>query len=117
MSNCIFCQIIAGDSPAEDFVDYGPVVSFRPLGPQAPGHTLFVPRAHLTDATDDPLLTGQVFRVASQYVSRARLDAANLITSVGAEATQTVFHLHVHVVPRGEGDGLRPSWPWTRGAH
>ena len=115
MTACVFCQIVAGGSPAEDFQDHGPVVSFAPLGPQVPGHTLFVPKGHIADATDDVLLASQTFRVAAQYVQWLR-QPANIITSVGAEATQSVFHLHVHVLPRGEQDGLRRSWPWVRAA-
>lgn len=112
MSDCVFCRIIAGDEPA-DFVERGAGhVAFRPRRPHVPGHVLFVPVRHVADATDSPTETAVVMSRAARYVRDVVGGPANIVTSVGAEATQTVFHLHVHVLPRGEGDGLRPSWPW-----
>jgi histidine triad (HIT) family protein len=85
------------------------VVIFEPLHPVAPGHMLVVPRPHVRDATEDPVLTGWVMAAAARLA--ARVGDCNIITSVGPAATQTVFHLHVHVVPRRPGDGL--ALPWT----
>lgn len=109
--DCPFCAIVAGTAPAADLaVLGGDVFSFRPLRPVTPGHLLFVPRAHVRDAAADPRVAGHVFAAAS--ATRARQGgAANLITSIGEEATQSVFHLHVHLVPRVAGDGLH--LPWT----
>ena len=105
---CVFCQRIAVG--AYDPTAVGDVVSFEPLNPVTPGHRLFVPRRHVPDAAADAALTGQVFTAAA-VVAAAGDGAFNLITSAGATATQTVFHLHVHYVPRRWGDGLR--LPWT----
>lgn len=105
---CPFCAIVAGTAPAVDFRDWHETVSFTPLRLVTEGHTLFVPKRHVRDATEDSHLTGQVFRQAAVY---ARGIDANLITSIGSAATQTVFHMHVHVVPRRHGDGL--ALPWT----
>jgi histidine triad (HIT) family protein len=72
-------------------------------------HLLVLPRVHVADAGCDPEVTAAVMRRAAALM--AGLPAANLITSKGAEATQTVYHLHVHLVPRVAGDGL--PLPWT----
>ena len=107
--DCPFCErIAAGDYDSTN--QAGSVVSFEPLNPVVPGHTLVVPVRHVADALDDPSLTGAVFRFAA-VLGQLREGACNLITSAGVEATQTVMHLHVHLVPRREGDGLH--LPWT----
>ena len=112
VENCVFCQIIIGESPAK-FVEKGiHYVAFKPLRPHTPGHVLFVPRMHVVDAADNPMQTGMVMARAGAYVRDVVKGPANIITSIGAESTQTVFHLHLHVVPRGPQDGIRPSWPW-----
>lgn len=109
MSGCVFCRIIAGDAPATVVREWPAVVAFTPLGPVTRGHVLVVPRRHVTSAVDDPAITGLTFSAAAEYAGG--VGDCNLITSVGAAATQTVRHLHVHVVPRRTGDGL--SLPWT----
>lgn len=111
-SACVFCEIVAGRAPATFVEQSGAHVAFEPLGPQTPGHVLFVPREHVADAAQNPGVTGYVMEQAARYA--ADVGPANIITSIGAEATQSVFHLHVHVLPRGARDGLRPSWPWVR---
>lgn len=80
-----------------------------PRDPVVPGHVMLFPNQHERDAASDPRLTGLVFECASWYARR--LSAFNLITSAGRSATQTVGHLHVHVVPRSAKDGL--MLPWT----
>ena len=108
---CPFCEIIAGrvEPPAGYFRHGNFAASFQPLNPHAPGHKLFVPLQHVRDVTQYPY-TGRLFELAQTYAKDMR--AANIITSYGAEATQSVFHLHVHVIPRGPSDGLSPGWPW-----
>lgn len=107
MTECVFCEKIKGGSVEE----YGlSVVHFEPLNPVVPGHRLFVHKKHTTDAAESPGITGNLFEAASSYAWFRRVPF-NLITSAGSEATQTVFHLHVHYVPRREGDGLH--LPWT----
>lgn len=112
MIGCVFCAIVNGSSPAEfiqhDGSSFAP--AFVPLGPVVPGHVLFVPRGHFSDAASDPLATAHVMRYAAAY-AKEQERPFNLITSAGSEATQTVFHLHVHYVPRAAGDGL--PLPWT----
>ncbi len=110
--DCPFCDFIHGDAPKPARYDdrWDGVVAFEPRNPVAPGHTLFVPRLHVEDATELPHVTADTIHAAS-YWAGDLAKPCNLITSVGREATQTVFHLHIHVVPRKEGDGL--ALPWT----
>lgn len=116
---CVFCDY-AGPKPvlARLGLEVGglgePAFVIEPLEPVTHGHRLLVPNRHVADALEDPELTGQVFAAAARYAARRGLHACNLITSVGREATQTVFHLHVHVVPRVLGDGLSLPWPSPR---
>lgn len=109
---CPFCPIIVGDAPAQIVERGDHHVAFVPIGPHVPGHVLFVPTQHLPDATVNPEAAAAVFAEAARYVAGQGF-AANIITSVGTAATQSVPHLHVHVVPRGDSDGLPPRWPWV----
>lgn len=101
--SCVFCDKIA----AGDYLDeYDGIVHFAPLNPVTPGHLLVVPKIHVSDATEDPRVTGMTMFYAASLAKAP----CNLITSAGREATQSVFHLHVHVVPRVKGDGLKLPW-------
>jgi len=104
---CVFCDIIRRRE--YDFSDRH-AVSFTPLNPVTPGHRLFIPFHHVRDSAEMPFLAGVVFESASVY-GRIQGNPFNLITSAGPAATQTIFHLHVHYVPRLPGDGLH--LPWT----
>jgi histidine triad (HIT) family protein len=106
-AGCPFCaRIQRGDWEAA----YGHVVAFTPLNPVTPGHLLVVPCRHVPDAFHDAVLTAQTME-AAVVIGAGRYDSCNVITSVGAPATQTVRHLHLHLVPRRKGDGL--ALPWT----
>lgn len=109
MSDCVFCEIIARRSPAEVVAANYEALAIVPLNPVVPGHVIVMPIEHVDDATGDPELTGRVMELAASLAQDH--DAANIITSIGAAATQSIFHLHIHVVPRREGDGL--ALPWT----
>lgn len=106
---CVFCEIVAGRSPATVVAEWADAIAITPLNPVTDGHVLVIPRKHVADATEKPMLTGAVASLAALHA--AGVGPCNIITSVGAEATQSVFHLHVHVVPRRKGDGL--PLPWT----
>lgn len=107
MPACVFCDIANGVTEAQVLRRWLGVWAFVPLNPVVDGHVLVVPRAHVVDALESPAVTAEVMRRAAQIAPRP----CNIITSAGVEATQTVMHLHVHVVPRRAGDGL--ALPWT----
>lgn len=111
MSECIFCEIVAERSPAKFRARGISSVAIEPLNPVTPGHLLVIPRKHVTDALDDPGVTATTMYDAAVWAKLFDPSGAmNIITSVGSAATQSVFHLHVHLVPRAEGDGLILPW-------
>jgi len=111
MNNCIFCRIIAGDSEADFVRHYPGVVAFKPLNPVVEGHILVVPEKHVTHLKSDPDTTGIVVKYASYLAQELGYMNCNVIINAGEFATQTVDHLHIHLVPRVEHDGL--FLPWT----
>lgn len=111
VESCVFCQIIHGKAHA-NVVWKGPhSIAFTPLNPAAKGHTLFVPKAHYDNAKQAPGIAGAVAGDAARWAGDKYVDF-NLITSSGKQATQSVLHLHVHVIPRSKSDGLPDHWPW-----
>lgn len=105
-NDCVFCEkIVAGDYIGSMLG----CVWFEPLNPVVPGHLLVVPVVHTVDFGENRYTSANVMGVAAT-LSKEYKDY-NIITSAGTAATQSVFHLHVHIVPRHEGDGLK--LPWT----
>lgn len=102
---CPFCEY-AG--PSRILGDYGDTIVIEPLAPVTDGHLLVIPKEHVEDFTEQPLVSARAMAVAALAVGRG--GEWNVITSKGAAATQTVRHLHLHLVPRHEGDGLRLPW-------
>jgi histidine triad (HIT) family protein len=114
--DCIFCKIVAGELPATIVGEDERTISFMDISPATRGHALVVPREHSADLLDvEPEDLAAVSlaaqRLAGQLTQRLGADGVNLLNACGAVAFQTVFHFHVHVIPRYEGDGLR--LPWT----
>jgi histidine triad (HIT) family protein len=105
---CIFCDIVDGAAPGEIIGNWGSTIALVPLNPVTPGHILILPTSHVADATENPDVTAMVMRHAAKRAQE--MYPCNIITSAGAEATQTVMHLHVHLVPRRAGDGLKLPW-------
>jgi len=110
---CPFCEINLGRAPAEFVHEWSDTIAIVPLNPVVDGHTLVIPKTHVTDFAHDPAVTGATARRAAQLCRDLDLAHANLITSRGVHATQSVFHLHLHLVPRAENDGL--ALPWYSG--
>ncbi|MFH8564994.1 HIT family protein [Streptomyces sp. NPDC017988] len=108
-THCVFCAICAGQSPATVVREWDDVIAIVPRRPCVPGHVLVIPRMHVADVGEDPMVSGRTMACAAELA--AGMPAANVITSKGAAATQTVFHLHAHVLPRRYGDDL--PLPWT----
>lgn len=109
---CVFCDVDRLPEFEEwpGMGDYGIYRVFVPLSPVVPGHLLVVPATHVADARENPSVTAGSMYVAAR-VAALRYESANIITSIGTPATQSVMHLHLHLVPRTEGDGLH--LPWT----
>ncbi|MFF2267367.1 HIT family protein [Cellulosimicrobium cellulans] len=120
---CPFCRIIAGEDPAARVVyEDEHTLAFFPLNPATRGHTLVVPRRHVSDVWGLTQHEGEQLARTTQIVAHAVHDALtpsglNLIQSNGEVATQTVGHVHVHVVPRYNGDRLRLRWPKQAAEH
>ena len=113
--DCLFCRIIAGELPATFVAQDEHTVAFMDINPATRGHALVVPRTHAQDLLSiDSADLREVIVVAQRLagLARERLGAAgvNLINSCGAAAWQTVFHFHMHVIPRYEGDPLKLPW-------
>ncbi|HZV75094.1 MAG TPA: HIT domain-containing protein [Conexibacter sp.] len=113
--NCLFCKIVAGDVPATIVDADERTLAFMDINPATRGHALVIPRVHATDLNAIEPVDLQACAVAAQRLARRmreRLgaDGVNLINSCGAAAWQTVFHFHLHVVPRYVGDPLELPW-------
>jgi histidine triad (HIT) family protein len=114
--DCIFCKIIAGELPAQIIDENERTIAFMDINPGTRGHLLVVPRQHARDlmAIDQEDLAATMYtaqRMARRVVERLDADGVNLLNSRGEAAWQTVFHFHVHVIPRYKDDPLR--LPWT----
>lgn len=114
-AECLFCQIVAGDVPVSFVLDEADVVGFLDVRPVFPGHVLLVPRQHHVTLTDLPTALLEPLFDAAQRVARAveaGLGAQGTFVAMNNVVSQSVPHLHVHVVPRTKGDGLRGFfWP------
>jgi histidine triad (HIT) family protein len=113
--DCIFCKIVAGELPATIVGEDERTISFMDISPATRGHALVIPREHSADllAVEREDLTAVSLaaqRLAGRMKERLGADGVNLLNSCGAVAFQTVFHFHMHVIPRYEGDSLRLPW-------
>jgi histidine triad (HIT) family protein len=113
--DCIFCKIVAGELPAEKVAEDERTVAFMDINPATRGHLLVIPRKHARDLMDiepDELaaVTQAAQRMARTAVEALGADGVNLINACGRAAWQTVFHFHMHVVPRYADDPLKLPW-------
>lgn len=110
--DCLFCRIVAGEIPSRQVYADDTAVAFLDVAPLTTGHTLVVPRSHVADALQGTDVLAEILpavRATAELLS-GRLGATgiNLLSNVGADAGQSVFHLHVHVVPRyADAPGLQ----------
>lgn len=115
---CLFCKIVAGDEPAEVVLEDEHVLGFLDVRPVFKGHTLLVPREHVDTLLDLPEpMTVPLFAAARRAAAAmsSELGAQGTFVAMNNVVSQSVPHLHVHVVPRTKGDGLRGFfWPRTR---
>lgn len=106
---CVFCDIFNGFAEADVVRDWGDARAFRPLNPRNGGHTLIVPRRHFGRPDDAPAEFGLIAARAAALAGESG-DDYNLVVNAGPDAGQTVFHLHVHLLPRERGDDIRMFW-------
>lgn len=116
--DCVFCAVVAGDAPAAVVLDDDGFLAFLDVRPVFPGHVLLVPRAHHGTLVDlPPEKVGPLFLRARRLAAAVErgLGAGGSFVAVNNRVSQSVPHLHVHVVPRTKGDGLRGFfWPRTK---
>ncbi len=104
MSDCIFCKIIKGEIPSTNVYKDEQVSAFRDINPVAPTHILIVPNKHIDSVNmmivDDEPLIGHLFTVAKQLAAQEGISEGGyrLVVNTGAEAGQTVFHIHLHLL-------------------
>ena len=109
-ADCLFCRIAAGEIPADVVFQDSTVMVFRDINPRAPTHVLAIPRRHLTSAADltdaDGDLLVALFGALRQVADKAGLKGYRIVSNVGAESGQSVFHLHFHLL-----GGRTMIWP------
>lgn len=118
--DCIFCEIIAGNIPAATVYEDEHVLAFMDIAPANPGHTLIIPKQHYRNIYDIPTEVGSKIMKAAIPIANAlktalNTDGLNLVQSNETAGFQTVFHFHLHLVPRWEGDPLRLPWRPSKG--
>ncbi len=112
MAECLFCAIVAGEIPATTVLETDRVLAFRDINPQAPTHVLVIPKTHYPDvaalAADDAALLGEVIGAVQQVAAAAAVAETGyrVVFNTGAEAGQTVPHVHAHLL-----GGRSLTWP------
>jgi histidine triad (HIT) family protein len=114
--DCLFCRIVTGEIPATRVAEDERTITFMDINPATRGHVLVIPREHAQDLLaidpeDLAAVAKSAQKVAATMPERLGADGVNLLNSCGRAAWQTVFHFHVHVIPRYDADPLR--LPWT----
>lgn len=110
--SCVFCAIVAGEAPAIRIYENDDYLAILDIRPFTRGHTLVFPKSHTVDLTDTPPGTVAEMAVIGQRIAKAarasglHADGTNIAINDGKPAFQSVFHIHLHVVPRREGDKL-----------
>ena len=113
--DCIFCAIVAGEIPAATVYEDEHVLAFMDIAPANPGHTLVIPKQHYRNIFDMPAEVGsQIMQAAIPIANAIRAalnpDGLNLFQANEPAAFQTVFHFHLHLIPRWESDSIRSPW-------
>lgn len=119
-ADCLFCKIVAGELPAEKIHEDERTIAFMDINPGTTGHALVIPKKHTKDLLEiepDELaaVAASAQTIARRATERLNADGINLLNCCGAEAWQTVFHFHLHVVPRYVDDPLQLPWIPTPG--
>jgi histidine triad (HIT) family protein len=114
--DCLFCKIVAGEVPSQTIAEDERTITFMDINPATRGHALVIPRTHAAnlleiDPEDLSAVAVAAQRLAQRIPERLGADGVNLLNSCGPAAWQTVFHFHLHVIPRYADDPLK--LPWT----
>jgi histidine triad (HIT) family protein len=116
MDNCVFCKVVAGEIPAAKIYEDEAVLAFLDIGPISDGHTLVIPKQHCNRVHEcGPETLEQVAarlgKVARAVMAALKCDGYNVLSNNGSAAGQVVEHLHFHIIPRNDGDGVFDRWP------
>jgi histidine triad (HIT) family protein len=114
-ADCLFCKIIAGEIPCFKLFEDDETLSFMDINPANEGHALVIPKEHAKDvyAVSDAAITATVKtakKIAAAVDKTLNPDGLNLLQCNGPAAAQSVFHFHMHVLPRQDGDELKLNW-------
>jgi histidine triad (HIT) family protein len=117
---CVFCSILAGTAPAEPVMETDGAFAFMNANPAGPGHALVIPKRHAEDIWDLAPEDGHAVWTLTQRVAHAAREAfhpdgLNLFQTNRRAGWQSVFHFHIHVVPRWTGDAIVPNWTKPQG--
>ncbi len=113
--DCIFCKIVAGDIPSHKVYEDDATFAFLDISPASRGHTLVIPKQHTADLFNVPTHSLEAVGRTTQHIARqlqqvVQCDGLNVVQNNGSAAGQTVFHYHVHVIPRWQGDQAIGGW-------
>lgn len=116
MDTCIFCRIAAGEIPSATVYEDDLFRAILDIAPAHKGHVIILPKVHADDLLSAPeevaaRLLPVAQKVAVALKKTVHCDGVNILQNNGTAAGQTVFHLHMHVIPRFDGDGILPTWP------
>ena len=110
MSDCLFCKIIAGDIPSNKVYEDDLCFAFYDIAPQAPTHFLVIPKAHIASVSEvtaeNSAVVGHIFQVIAKLAAEMGMENYRVVSNIGEQAGQSVFHLHFHVL-----SGRDMTWP------
>ena len=110
MSDCLFCRIIAGEIPSNKVYEDDLCYAFYDIAPQAPTHFLVIPKAHIASAAavtaENSAVVGHIFEVIAKLSEELGMESYRVVSNIGEQAGQTVFHMHFHVL-----SGRDMTWP------
>ena len=110
MSDCLFCRIIAGEIPSKKVYEDELCFAFYDIDPQAPTHFLVIPKAHISSVSaidaENSAVVGHIFEVIAKLTKELGVESYRVVSNIGEQAGQSVFHLHFHVL-----GGRDMTWP------